>query len=57
LNERRCEHIEELRVEARQRLPRAVLDFIDGAAEDEATLDRNRQALEQSAFSRGYSLT
>ena len=31
-------NIEELRLAAKRRLPRAVFDFIDGGAEDERTL-------------------
>jgi L-lactate dehydrogenase (cytochrome) len=34
--------IEDLRRRARRRLPRAVFDYIDGAAEDELTARRNR---------------
>src|SRR5688572_14810151 len=37
-------NIDDLRAEARRRLPRAVFDFIDGAAEDEITLGRNEEA-------------
>jgi (S)-mandelate dehydrogenase len=36
--------IEELRLAAKRRLPRAVFDFIDGGAEDERTLRGNREA-------------
>ena len=36
--------IEDLRRQARRRLPRAVFDFIDGGAEDENTLRDNRAA-------------
>jgi len=36
--------IEELRRQARRRLPRAVFDFIDGGAEEESTLRDNRAA-------------
>ena len=36
--------IEDLRRQARRRLPRAVFDFIDGGAEDEITLRDNRAA-------------
>jgi L-lactate dehydrogenase (cytochrome) len=36
-------NIEDLRLAARRRLPRAIFDFIDGAAEDEATRRFNRQ--------------
>jgi (S)-mandelate dehydrogenase len=39
--------IEELRLKARRRLPRAVFDFIDGGAEDETTLRANRAAFER----------
>ncbi len=39
--------IEELRLAARRRLPRAVFDFIDGGAEDELTLRDNRAAFER----------
>ena len=38
--------IEELRLAAKRRLPRAVFDFIDGGAEDERTLRGNRAAFE-----------
>ncbi len=37
-------NIEELRLAAKRRLPRAVFDFIDGGAEDERTLRGNREA-------------
>ena len=40
-------NIEELRLAARRRLPRAVFDFIDGGAEDELTLRGNRAAFEK----------
>jgi isopentenyl diphosphate isomerase/L-lactate dehydrogenase-like FMN-dependent dehydrogenase len=39
--------IEDLRRLARRRLPRAMFDFIDGAAEDERTLAANRAAFER----------
>ena len=39
--------IEELRLKARRRLPRAVFDFIDGGAEDENTLRGNRAAFDK----------
>ena len=39
--------IEELRLAAQRRLPRAVFDFIDGGAEDERTLRGNRAAFEK----------
>jgi isopentenyl diphosphate isomerase/L-lactate dehydrogenase-like FMN-dependent dehydrogenase len=40
-------NIEQLRLAARRRLPRAVFDFIDGGAEDEVTLRGNRAAFEK----------
>jgi L-lactate dehydrogenase (cytochrome) len=43
----RCHNIEDLRMEARRFLPRAVFDFVDGGAEDEVTLRRNRAAFEE----------
>src|SRR5438270_5427607 len=43
-------NIDELRLRARRRLPRAVFDFIDGAAEDEVTLRRNRAAFGRHAL-------
>lgn len=42
----RVHSIEDLRERARRRLPRAVFDFYDGGAEDEQTLRRNQQALD-----------
>jgi len=43
----RAWNIEDLRRLARKRLPRAVFDFFDGAAEDETTLCANRAAFER----------
>ncbi|HVI22541.1 MAG TPA: alpha-hydroxy acid oxidase [Myxococcales bacterium] len=43
-------NIDELRAQARRRLPTAVFDFIDGAAEDEVTLRRNREAFARYAL-------
>jgi isopentenyl diphosphate isomerase/L-lactate dehydrogenase-like FMN-dependent dehydrogenase len=42
--------IEDLRRSARRRLPRAVFDYIDGAAEDELTARRNREYLQRLIF-------
>ena len=39
--------IDDLRRASRRKLPRAVFDFIDGAAEDEAALRGNRAAFDQ----------
>ena len=36
--------IEDLRLSAKRRLPRAVFDFFDGGAEDEVTLQDNAAA-------------
>ncbi|HUL93325.1 MAG TPA: alpha-hydroxy acid oxidase [Burkholderiales bacterium] len=43
----RAWNIADLRRIAKQRLPRAVFDFFDGAAEDEITLGANRAAFER----------
>src|SRR4026208_1588446 len=40
-------NIEDLRVAARRRLPRAVFDYIDGGADAEITLRENCRAFEQ----------
>src|SRR6185295_6448940 len=40
-------NIEDLRLAAKRRLPRAIFDFFDGGAEDEATLRDNRAAFER----------
>src|SRR5579885_167966 len=39
--------IDDLRLAAKKRLPRAVFGFIDGGAEDEVTLARNRSAFQR----------
>jgi len=38
----RCYTVDDLRAAARRRLPRAAFDYLDGAAEDEVSLRRNR---------------
>jgi L-lactate dehydrogenase (cytochrome) len=43
-------NIEDFRLRARQRLPRAVFDFIDGGALDEVTLRSNRADFERVRF-------
>lgn len=43
--------IEDLRQQARKQLPRAVFEFIDGAAQDELTLAANRTDFAQLRFS------
>jgi L-lactate dehydrogenase (cytochrome) len=40
-------NIDDLRAQAKRRLPRAVFDYIDGAAEDEVTLARNEAAFQE----------
>ena len=42
--------IEELRALARRRLPAFALEYLEGGAEDEVTLRRNRKAFERIAF-------
>jgi (S)-mandelate dehydrogenase len=46
----RAYSIEDLRLLARKRLPRAVFDFFDGGAEDELTLRDNRAAFARVRF-------
>jgi isopentenyl diphosphate isomerase/L-lactate dehydrogenase-like FMN-dependent dehydrogenase len=43
-------NIEDLRLLARRRLPKAVFDFIDGGADDEWTLQQNRAQFERWAL-------
>ena len=43
-------NIDDLRRQARRRLPRVVFDYVDGGAEDETTLRRNRAAFERISF-------
>jgi (S)-mandelate dehydrogenase len=43
----RAVNIEDLRMLAKRRLPRAIFDFFDGGAEDEVTLRENRAAFER----------
>lgn len=43
----RCFNIAALRDEARRRLPRPVFDYMDGGADDEVTLARNRSAFSE----------
>lgn len=46
----RCHSVADLRALARRRLPRVAFDYLDGAAEDEVTLARNREAFDRWAF-------
>lgn len=47
---RRAASIEELRRVAMRRLPRFVLEYVEGGAEDEVTLRRNRDVFERVAW-------
>ncbi len=47
---RRAQTIEDLRVLARRRTPRAVFDYVDGAAEGELSLARSRRAFADVEF-------
>ena len=47
---RRASGVDDVHALARRALPRAVLDFIEGGAEDELTIARNRSALQDLAF-------
>jgi L-lactate dehydrogenase (cytochrome) len=40
----RCANVDDLRAAAKKRLPGGVFDYIDGAAEDEVTIERNAAA-------------
>jgi len=46
----RCHSVHDLRALARRRLPRAAFDYLDGAAEDEATRAANRRAFDRWAL-------
>ena len=46
----RCANVDDMRRVARRRLPRGVFDYIDGAAEDEVSSARNREAFERIEF-------
>jgi len=47
-------NIEDLRQAARRRLPKAIFEFIDGGAHDEATLRANRADFEKLVFQPRY---
>ncbi|MSX38431.1 MAG: alpha-hydroxy-acid oxidizing protein, partial [Actinobacteria bacterium] len=47
---RKVHSVEEIHDIARRRLPRTVHDFIEGGAEDELTIGRNRKALQDLRF-------
>ncbi|GAA1145249.1 alpha-hydroxy acid oxidase [Ornithinicoccus hortensis] len=46
----RCHTVADLREAARRRVPRAVFDFVDGAAEGEVSLARSRAAFDRVEF-------
>jgi isopentenyl diphosphate isomerase/L-lactate dehydrogenase-like FMN-dependent dehydrogenase len=46
----RVVNIEDLRVRAERRLPRAVFDYLDGGAENETSLHENNRAFESLTF-------
>lgn len=46
----RAGNVEELRALARRFLPRVIFDSVDGGAEDEVTLARNREVFEEIGF-------
>ena len=46
----RASNLDDLRRVARRRLPRGIFDYIDGAADDERTLGRNRSAFADIEF-------
>ena len=46
----RCHCIADLRRAAQRRLPRAIFDYADGAAEDEGTMARNAGAFDDYAL-------
>ena len=43
-------NIDDLRLLAKKRVPRAVFDYADGAAEDESTKENNRDAFKKWKF-------
>jgi len=43
-------NVDDLRTIAKRRLPRGVFDYVDGGAEDEVTMRRNRAAFERAEF-------
>jgi L-lactate dehydrogenase (cytochrome) len=46
----RCHDVSGLRAAARRVLPRAVFDYVDGAADEELSLTANRQSFREFAF-------
>src|SRR5438270_11891311 len=50
MNVSRAINIEDLRRSARRRVPRAIVDYLDGGAESEVTLAENTRAFRQLTF-------
>jgi len=48
---KRAHTLHDLRAAARKRVPKAVLDYVEGGADDEISLRRNRSAFERVEFS------
>lgn len=46
----RCHDIEDLRTAARRRLPGPIFDYVDGGADEELSLERNRDAFRRWGF-------
>ncbi len=46
----RCQDIDDLRAAARRRLPGPVFDYVDGGADEEVSLERNRDAFQRIGF-------
>jgi L-lactate dehydrogenase (cytochrome) len=46
----RCVTVDDLRASAQRRLPRAVFDYVEGGADDELTIARNREAYDAIAL-------
>lgn len=46
----RCQDIDDLRAVARRRLPGPVFDYVDGGADEEVSLERNRETFRRIGF-------
>jgi (S)-mandelate dehydrogenase len=46
----KCINLDDLRVLAKKRVPKLIYDFIEGGADDEGGLVRNRTAFEERAL-------
>src|SRR6476620_7672792 len=47
---RTCHNVDDVRKLAAKRLPRSVFDYLDGGAEDEVSLQRNRSSFDDWSF-------